>query len=269
MLSVFCYKLYSVHTWIVTVATPYSIINLMIITVERYLKVVHPFWSKKHLKNWMIYAAMVFAWVGGILLVMPVAFVTTIVDNGACMGFFVWESPTMRMALFLWGTFWDFIIPVTLFVYCYARIVVVIKRQMRVMAAHNVEGSAQTNASQLQSKRIKWNIIKTMIIVSVAYVICFFPTSIFFVIVDISVQLSIELMVGYNAAVFLCYLYICMNPFIYATKHEGVKQKLARLMVCRKRVEEISAGDTQRSNVDSRSKTGRTQQSNTGTAHQP
>jgi len=31
-----------------------SVINLGIITLERYLKVVHPVWSKNKLKNWMI-----------------------------------------------------------------------------------------------------------------------------------------------------------------------------------------------------------------------
>ena len=44
-----------------------------------------------------------------------------------------------------------------LFVYCYGRIVVVMRRQMRVMAGHNAGGNAQANASQIQSKRIKWD----------------------------------------------------------------------------------------------------------------
>ena len=64
-----------------------SIINLMAINVERYLKVVHAFWSKKYLKRWMIYAAMVFAWVGGILGNVPAGLVTTIVQDGVCQGF--------------------------------------------------------------------------------------------------------------------------------------------------------------------------------------
>ena len=140
----------------------------MTVTIERYLKVVHPFWSRKYLKRWMILAAMVFAWVAGILFMVPVAFVTTIVDDGICLGFFVWESPTVMMTVLVWGLLMDFVIPVVVFVYCYARIVVVMKRQMRVMAAHNVEGSSQMNASQIQSKRVKWNIIKTMINVTLS-----------------------------------------------------------------------------------------------------
>jgi len=48
------------------------------------------------------------------------------------------------------------------------------------------------------------------------------------------VPLTATLAVGYYPALFLVYLNICMNPFIYALKHDGVKHQLARLMVCRK-----------------------------------
>ena len=70
----------------------HSIINLMSITVERYLKVVHPFWSKRNLKRWMIYAAMVFAWIGGTLTTAPVVFISTIVQDGICLSYFVWRA---------------------------------------------------------------------------------------------------------------------------------------------------------------------------------
>jgi len=45
-----------------------------------------------------------------------------------------------------------FLFPLAIFIYCYGRMVVVIRKQMRIMAAHSVEGSA-TNAAQAQSKR--------------------------------------------------------------------------------------------------------------------
>jgi len=189
--------------------------------------VVHPFWSKKYLKRWMIYATTVFAWVGGILACVPAAFVTTTVQDGVCLPYFVWESPEVRMA-HVWWCFISFcVVPAMLFVYCYGRIALVVRRQARVMAAHDVQASAQMTAAQMESKRIKWNIIKTMIIVSGAVVICWFP-------------INIVIIVGYaryayNATVSLAYLYICMNPFIYAIKHDGVKPTLTRLMVCCRR----------------------------------
>jgi len=43
-----------------------------------------------------------------------------------------------------------------------------------------------------------------------------------------------------------------MNPFIYAVKHEGVKEKLGPLMIRCKRSQVTTVGDTQGSNVSSR-----------------
>jgi len=208
-----------------------SVINLMILTVERYLKIVHPFWSKKNLKRWMIYTAMALVWIIAKMLLVPVVLTTTVVEDGFCLPYFKWESPTVQAIYGAIMAFVFIILPLITFIYCYGRIVVVMKRQMRVMAGHN-EASSQMNASQVQSKRIKWNIIKTMIIVSVTFVICWFPSNIYIMTADVTQELSLN--VGYYPTVFMAYLNPCINPFIYAIKHDGVKEKLARLMICQK-----------------------------------
>ena len=219
-----------------------SVINLMTLTIERYLKIVHPFWSRKNLKRWMIHAAMVFAWITGIMFIMPPIFTTSLVMDGICLPIFVWESPTHRMTYGASTVVVFFILPLIVFIYCYGRIVVVMRRQMRVMAGHNIEGSSQMNASQIQSKRLKWNIIKTMIIVSVVFVICWCPNNIYFMVMDPN-KMTSSIIVGYFPTVFMVYLNICMNPFIYAMKHEGVKQKLASLMCkCQKAVADDLGG---------------------------
>ena len=46
------------------------------------------------------------------------------------------------------------------------------------MGGHNVEGSSQS-ASRAQSKRVKWNIIKTMMIVSAFFIVCWFPMNLY------------------------------------------------------------------------------------------
>jgi len=234
-----------------------SIINLVGLTVERYLKVVHPFWSKKHLKRWMIYAAMAFAWIGGVLSTAPPTFISTRVEYGMCFSYF--DSPESDWIMGSCTLVIFFFVPLVVFIYCYGRIVVVMRRQVRVMASHS-QGSAQMNASQAQSKRVKWNIIKTMIIVSVTFIICWLPNNIFFLVLTYSVQTT-NLAVGYYPTVFLAYLNICTNPFIYALKHEGVKSQLARLSVCRK---PSAAGETSRSG---RTHAGETQETRPGVTH--
>jgi len=59
-----------------------------------------------------------------------------------------------------------------------------------------------------------------MIIVSVTFIVCWFPNNAFFMAATYAEQTT-GLAVGYYPTVFLAYLNICLNPFIYATKHEG------------------------------------------------
>ena len=234
-----------------------SIINLVSVTLERYLKVVHAIWSKTHLKRWMIHAAMAFSWIGGLATTIPVYVMMTRVENGYCAVYF--ESLVSDYIYKSCNLILFFLFPLLIFIYCYSRIMMVIRRQMRVMAGHNVEGSSQMTASQAQSKRVKWNIIKTMIIVTVAFVICWLPVNLWLLLM--SFLQSRILVVGFYPVFFLVYINICINPFIYALKHEGIKQQLARLMVCCK---PINVGDTSGS---SSNRAGGTQQTRNKAAH--
>jgi len=122
----------------------------------------------------------------------------------------------------IWSFFSFFLLPLIVFVYCYGHIVVVMRKQMRVMAGHNVEGAAQS-ASQAQSKRAKWNVIKTMIIVSVFFIICWCPVNVYVILME-DLPDSSERIIVYVVTLLLPYVNISLNPFIYARKHEGVKK---------------------------------------------
>ena len=211
-------------------------INLIAVTIERYLKVVYPFWSKKHLQSWMIYATIVFSWIAGILVSGPAGYLTSVVIYGVCVFYF--DSPEIRQAYMIWNFLSFFLLPLIVFVYCYGHIVVVMRKQVRVMAGHSVQGAAQS-ASQVQSKRAKWNVIKTMIIVSVFFTICWCPVNVYLILMDGVSDNSVSSII-YLATLFLPYVNISLNPFIYATKHEGVKEILTRMIICRKR-DDVSA----------------------------
>ena len=102
-----------------------GVMNLVILTLERYLKVVYPFWSKKYIKRWMIYAGMVFAWVSGIMSALGVVFLTTVVVDGYCLSYFIWESPAVRMIYGAITFTFFFVLPLIVFIYGYGHIVAV------------------------------------------------------------------------------------------------------------------------------------------------
>jgi len=135
-------------------------------------------------------------------------------------------------------SFWSFlgfyVLILLIFIFCYWRILAVIRRQAKVMAGHAAAGpsTAQIHA-QAQSNQIQSNIIKTMILVSALYAILWLPNYIYFLNLTLNPNPP-PLDGGYYATVILAFLYMCTNPFIYATKFDPVKEVLLRLIPCKK-----------------------------------
>ena len=119
-----------------------SVINLMSLTIERYLKVVHHAWSKKFLRRWVKLLAAAFAWLGAISHNMATVFPTSAVVDGVCYGFMIWSSRVAAVAYGIWNFITFHLIVICILVFCYGRILVVIRRQARVMAGHGGPGSS-------------------------------------------------------------------------------------------------------------------------------
>jgi len=131
--------------------------NLMIVTIERYLKVVYPKWSKKKLQKWVLISAAVFAWISGIVHSFALTFGTSDMIDGACYMYIFWKSQEAYAAYGIWYFLSFYVLVVTLFIFCYGRILVVIRCQARVMASHGL------TSGQTQSQQIQTNVIKSMI----------------------------------------------------------------------------------------------------------
>ena len=133
-----------------------SQINLVGITVERYLKVVHPTWSRKVLRKWMEFLAAAFAWSSSTVYNMAVVFETSAVVDGVCYGYVFWKSRAAAIAYGIWNFLTFYVVVVCIFVFCYWRILVVIRRQARVMAGHSGLGPSssthQTQSHHIQSR---------------------------------------------------------------------------------------------------------------------
>jgi len=204
-----------------------SRIGLAVITVDRYLKVVHDVWSKKKLRTWMIYLAMAFSWISGLIYSFTMAFTTTAVIHGVCYTAVIWKSQVAKMVHIIWSLTSFYVVIILIIVVCYWRILVVIRRQASVMASHG------SSTAQAQSHQIESNVIKTMILVSGFFAVTHFPMSVYFLLLNINADVTLH-EGGYYATVFVMFLYGCTNPFIYAIKFEPVKRTLLGLIPCKK-----------------------------------
>jgi len=204
-----------------------STINLLSITIERYIKVVHSSWSKKLLRKWVKCSAAAFAWTAGIVYNMVLVFPTSAVIDGVCYGFLVWKNETAALIHGVWNFISFFVVVIFIFVFCYGKILVVIRRQARVMAGHG--GPAGSSTSQTPSSQVQSNVIKTMILVSAFYVISWSTSYIFYLLGHIRSDLTIH-DTTYHVSMFLAFFYISANPFIYAIKFHPVRRVLVRLI---------------------------------------
>jgi len=134
----------------------------------------------------------------------------------------IWESKVAEVIHAVWNIMSFYILVLGVIVFCYWRILVTIRRQASVMASHAA-------ASQTQANPIESNVIKTMILVSVFYAITWLPTKTYYLLVNVTSNLTLHES-GYYAVMFISFLYFCANPFIYAIKFEPVKRVLLRLI---------------------------------------
>ena len=116
--------------------------NLMMISIERYLKVVHTAWSKRKLRKWMTYAAMACAWISGIphvYVVMVMMYKHSVVVDGNCYAYGV--ASQVKVAVSIYYFLFTYLFVLVISAFCYGKILMVIRRQARVMASYNPGGS--------------------------------------------------------------------------------------------------------------------------------
>jgi len=210
-----------------------SIINLAAITVDRYLKVVHSAWSRKWLRPWVIYSAVAFSWLAGIALNTVLAFLTSALIDGVCYGFYTFASVVHYRVYLGWYIVSFYFIILAIFILCYGRILVAVRRQASVMAVHSAAGSNSTETpAQTQAHHIQSNVIKTMILVSVFYAVTWGPANVLYIVAWLNYQQLTVVDSVYYTTVFIAFLYTSANPFIYATKFNPVRKVLKNLFLC-------------------------------------
>ena len=104
------------------------------------------------------------------------------------------------------------------------------------------------SAAQQMAMKTQMNIIKTFIIISVCFVLCWSPNRIYYFLYNLRI-VSVSTSTIRYVTVFLAFLYVCLNPFIYAAKLDPVKQYLRQKLFRRGRQQENDENATNDINV--------------------
>ena len=176
---------------------------------------------------------MAFSWIGSFIYNAALVFPTSAVIDGTCYFYMMWQSDAAHIFYHFFNFVSFYVLTLLIFIFCYWRILIIIRRQAKVMAGHAAAGpSTSQTYAQAQSNKIQSNVTKTMILVSALYAIMWLPNYIILLILALSPNRPPDDV--FYATVILAFLYMCINPFIYAINFDPVKEVLLRLIPCKK-----------------------------------
>jgi len=151
--------------------------------------------------------------------------ITSRVVNGECIPYSFWITPALGQANGIVSLIWQFVIPLAMIVYCYGHILYAISRKSQV--SHS-EQTAGDQARAAIAARTHMNIVKTLLTVALAFFLCWSPNQIYSALAYITGNVAFD-ETAYYGTVFVGFLNVCLNPFIYATQHQSVKNRLLAL----------------------------------------
>ena len=100
------------HIYVVAIMSSQA--GLVVITLERFIKICHPIWHRNKYRPWMTGVGLVFPWLNGTFVSLIPGWVTRIVDNGRCI-----VQPAGEIAYKIYRfclVIWQFGIPIIIFV---------------------------------------------------------------------------------------------------------------------------------------------------------
>jgi hypothetical protein len=191
-----------------------SVYNLVAITFEQYLQIVHPIFHRTRL-GWLgarHYAAVV--WVIGVslntLLWIPIS---GIVEN-ACDEFDVFPSENVRDFCGILSVTVYYLLPLVTIVYCFT---------LSVTSLHRKRNRVGPMGRSPVFRQTKIRIMKTMALFCGVFLLCWSPNSIILLLSFFHV-FNVAFPAGfYNFTVVLFYGCCAINPLLFATRHRKFK----------------------------------------------
>ncbi|ELT88448.1 hypothetical protein CAPTEDRAFT_188610 [Capitella teleta] len=187
---------------------------LVLITLERFLMIVYPVQHRVWMAKWKLAAMATAAWIWGFFgnAAITIPFVWT--EDGVCH-LFIWPDKLLQGLFAVMYYACVFLIPGIFFVYAYIRMHWIIRKRR-----HSVHPNMNVNENRLSASQI--HLTKICLMVTMAFIICWMPNQTYFMLFQIGHDLEYGGMF-WLVTQYLCFINSCINPFIYAFKHVGIR----------------------------------------------
>ena len=218
-----------------------STMNILAISLERYVAVVHPLGYRnysKRAKRRLTTITNASAWFVGFAFNIATTSTTSAVSDHRCVSMVFFPSEAWKKTAGVAAFFFEFLLPLTICVVCYARIVKTLRQKVAPQTASVVASSSHLGAgaqggafnSQANAKMIR-NVHKTFGIIVVCAIVCNTGNHCLFLAFNFGYRLDFTGAL-YNVSVIGAFANCCVNPFVYAFKYKMFQHGLKKLF-CR------------------------------------
>ena len=148
------------------------------------------------------------------------------VTSGKCLLSVFWPSDLFNSIFGAFLVTIEFFVPLIILIYCYGRIVWTLKRRTNV----NIGGNdILTDKFEVA----KTNTIKTFLIVSICFTICWAGNQVYYLMFNLGFPVSLNSAV-YKVTLFMVFLNCTVNPFIYLAKYNDFQMALKKFVAVTK-----------------------------------
>lgn len=199
-----------------------SIFCLMVMSIDRYLAVVHPIKSTKWRKPRIAKLINLTVWVVSLLVILPTMIFSSLNKVPVCG--IVWPEPQdVYYKAFMFSTFIvGFLLPLTVICMCYLLIIVKVK-------------SSGVRVGSTKRKHSERKVTRMVSIVVVVFVLCWLPFYVFNVTSVISSIIPTSAAKStFDFVVVLGYTNSCANPILYAFLSDNFKKSFQNVLSLKK-----------------------------------
>ncbi|XP_067293428.1 somatostatin receptor type 2 [Pseudorasbora parva] len=219
-----------------------SIFCLMVMSIDRYLAVVHPIKSTKWRKPHVAKAINLAVWVVSLMVNLPIVIYSGLITKpDGCFCTIVWPEPQEAYyTTFMFYTFFlGFVLPLMVICLCYLFIIIKVK-------------SSGIRVCSSKRKRSEKKVTRMVSIVVAVFVFCWLPFYIFNVTsVTGTISTTPFLRSMFAFVVVLGYANSCANPILYAFLSENFKKSFKNVL-CLKKVDDVECTDSKQNKSQTR-----------------
>ena len=235
--SLFC-RIWHGHVilWMLLVASTF---NLVVLTMERYIAIVHPFRYQPLFETRFNTVILVLVWILAICY-KSADLARNDYQNGTCV--FAEISWKKEMGLIVFMV--EYLIPLLVMIFAYASIMFVLKKSANRLADSSTINSisattAAKSATTAPNKgptlggellKARRNTFKTLMIVFVGFVVCWSPNQIIFLMFNFDNPVAEYGGAMYIITVCMASSNCCLNPVIYALKYRQFRRGLKKCL---------------------------------------